>query len=135
MDSVYPGAGRVNRSIMPDKPPSYTALSHMVLFVQPLVDYDAAGHWIADRRSLRSNRTYLVDVGFGSGGLAYPIPLVGGSEEEEKSLGWPGASRFERHRLRRGDGGGENTKTSLALGKYVGLVLCFFCFLFLVFWC
>lgn len=87
----------------------------MVLFVQPLADFDVDGNPITDP-SLRSNQTYLVDVGFGSGNLTYPIPLV---EVEEKSLGWPGASKFERHRLRRGDGGGENTKTSLALGERV----------------
>lgn len=90
----------------------------MVLFVQPLVDYDADGNRITDH-SLRSNQTYLVDVGFGSGNPAYPIPLV---EVGEKSLGWPGASKFERHRLRRGDGDGQNTRSSLALG------VCFFLF-------
>jgi hypothetical protein len=79
---AYSGAARVNTT--PDNliNPILTSLSHMVIFIQPYED---------------SNQTYLVDVGFGSTGLARPMLL---SDAEDNIV--MGTNPTEMHRLIRG---------------------------------
>lgn len=81
MRRAYPGSARVNLSFhSPDNSaPNFTFRSHMVIFVQPHPD---------------SNKTYLVDVGFGSSGLAQPLLL---SEAEDNVVF--GTSFTEKHKL------------------------------------
>jgi len=62
--------------------PVFTALSHMVIFVQPFES---------------SNQTYVVDIGFGSTGLARPILLF---DVEDNIV--MGMNPTEKHRLTRG---------------------------------
>ncbi|TFK66482.1 cysteine proteinase [Pluteus cervinus] len=104
---TYSGAGRVNFSTT--SRPTYGPLAHMVLFVQPFVDYTLDGEPIQDP-SQANNQTYLLDTGFGSPGLARPILLV---EDENDGEGVLGVNRTERHRLRRGTGDGDNIVSSL----------------------
>ncbi|TFK32376.1 arylamine N-acetyltransferase 1 [Crucibulum laeve] len=75
---AYAASARVNEGSLP---PNYTSLVHMVVLVQPLE---------------RSNRTYLVDVGFGSPGLARPI-LLSNSEKDVVT----GITPTEKHKLTR----------------------------------
>jgi arylamine N-acetyltransferase len=79
---AYSGAARVNKSPPKSDTADYTPLTHMVIFVQPIID---------------SNETYLVDVGFGGTNLAQPILLT----NAETNVVW-GAAPPERHRLTRG---------------------------------
>lgn len=70
---AYGGAARVNQNwSKPDAPRDYTSHTHMVIFVQP---------------DDRSNETYVVDVGFGSGALTRPIPLVAGDASVVQGIG------------------------------------------------
>ncbi|KAL0568122.1 hypothetical protein V5O48_013873 [Marasmius crinis-equi] len=77
---TYAGQGRVNGLMMTDAPPKYSTIQHMVLFVQP---------------SEGDKTTYLVDAGFGGGGLVRPILLA----EDAVVLG---TTPTEKHRLKRG---------------------------------
>ncbi|KDR79380.1 hypothetical protein GALMADRAFT_1236714 [Galerina marginata CBS 339.88] len=77
---AFSGASRVNEGDPPG-PPNHRPLLHQVIFVQPVVD---------------STQTYLVDVGFGAGGLARPIRL---SNEAGNVI--PGIGPREKHRLTR----------------------------------
>ncbi|KAF9466852.1 hypothetical protein BDZ94DRAFT_1157039 [Collybia nuda] len=77
---AYSGAARVN-STPESLQPSFTSLSHMVIFVQPIQD---------------SNETYVVDVGFGSTGLARPILLSDANDNVVM-----GTWSTEKHRLTR----------------------------------
>jgi arylamine N-acetyltransferase len=85
---AYAGAARVNQAYAPSALPEFSALSHMVIFVQPIQD---------------SNKTYLVDVGFGIG-LTKPILL---SNADDNII--TGTTPTEKHRLTRGS----NLATSL----------------------
>ncbi|KAF8066538.1 arylamine N-acetyltransferase 1 [Lyophyllum atratum] len=79
---AYAGAARVNINTQENKgSPIFTSLSHMVIFVQPFEG---------------SNQTYLVDVGFGSTGLVWPILL---SDAGDNIV--TGTTPSEKHRLRR----------------------------------
>ncbi|KAF8999491.1 arylamine N-acetyltransferase 1 [Cyathus striatus] len=78
---AYVVSARVNEA-GPHDPRNYTALTHMVVLVQPHAD---------------SNKTYLVDVGFGANGLARPILL---SDSEDNVV--IGVTPTEKHRLTRG---------------------------------
>ncbi|PPR04202.1 hypothetical protein CVT24_010750 [Panaeolus cyanescens] len=77
-DRAYSGAARVNEAPL-NETPIYGNLSHQVIFVQPIPD---------------SNRTYLVDVGFGVPGLARPILL---SSADDNVI--MGVDKTEKHRL------------------------------------
>ncbi|KAG5644435.1 hypothetical protein DXG03_008530 [Asterophora parasitica] len=79
--TAYAGQARVNTTPNLDNP-TFTSLSHMIIFVQP---FD------------KSNKTYIVDVGFGSTGLVRPILL---SDAEGNTV--IGTTAKERHRLTRG---------------------------------
>jgi len=79
---AYSGAGRVNTSPPKSGIVDYTAIAHMVLFVQPIAD---------------SNETYLVDVGFGGTNLAQPILLSNAETNVVRGTVLP-----DRHRLTRG---------------------------------
>ncbi|KAG6832917.1 hypothetical protein H0H92_004801 [Tricholoma furcatifolium] len=79
---AYTGSGRVNVAKKPSDIPVYTALSHMIIFVQP---------------GDESNVTYLVDVGCGGSGPTRPI-LLSASEDNIVM----GTSPTEKHRLTRG---------------------------------
>lgn len=82
---AYSGAARVNlQHNDPTKVPYYRSLTHMLLFVQP--DQD-------------SNKTWMVDVGFGALGLVRPIPLL---DHKESGVEVQGAFHGEVHRLMRG---------------------------------
>ncbi|KAJ2916668.1 hypothetical protein MD484_g3769, partial [Candolleomyces efflorescens] len=70
---AYSGAARVNINWQkPEEQDIQTSHTHMVIFVQP---------------DDESNLTYVVDVGFGGGGLARPIPLVNGDESIVMGVG------------------------------------------------
>ncbi|KAJ7579682.1 hypothetical protein C8J56DRAFT_834383 [Mycena floridula] len=79
---AYSGGARVNTTMDSTKPPVYTQLGHMILFVQP---------------SAESNLTYLVDAGFGGSGPARPILLSDASDNIVM-----GSTPTELHRLTRG---------------------------------
>ena len=79
MHSVYAAAARV---IAPGPSPSYTPLSHLVLFVQP---------------HPHSTETYVVDVGFGGSGPIRPM-LLSDSNEHPDDIVW-GSLPPERHRM------------------------------------
>jgi len=68
--------------LKPELEPKYTSHTHMLLFVQP---------------EDGSNKTYVVDAGFGSNGPMRPIPLVEGDQSIVM-----GRSPVEMHRLSRG---------------------------------
>ncbi|KAJ2932443.1 hypothetical protein H1R20_g4671, partial [Candolleomyces eurysporus] len=92
---AYSGAGRVNINWRkPEDEEIHTSQTHMVIFVQPLDD---------------SNLTYVVDVGFGGGGLARPIPLVAGDESIVMGVG-----PSEEHRLIRAPLPQSSLSTSLS---------------------
>ncbi|TFK43192.1 hypothetical protein BDQ12DRAFT_674553 [Crucibulum laeve] len=76
---AYSGSARVNVVKDPELPPNFTALIHMIIFVQPIEN---------------SNETYLVDVGCGGSGPARPILLLTGGENVVM-----GISPTEKHRL------------------------------------
>ncbi|KAK7448823.1 hypothetical protein VKT23_013552 [Stygiomarasmius scandens] len=80
---AYAGQARTNTTPNGRDMPQYIQMSHMVIFVQPLSD--------------DSNITYLVDVGFGGGGLTRPILL---DDHEDNVV--VGTGPTEKHRLRRG---------------------------------
>ncbi|KAK1235610.1 hypothetical protein PQX77_001163 [Marasmius sp. AFHP31] len=64
---AYAAQGRVSEHLIdPEKEPKYTPLVHLVLFVQP---FEGKGE----------KTTYLVDAGFGGGGLVRPILLEDGA--------------------------------------------------------
>ncbi|KAF6760664.1 arylamine N-acetyltransferase 1 [Ephemerocybe angulata] len=70
---AYSGAARTNQNWNRlGAPIDYVSHTHMVVFVQP---------------DDESNLTYVVDVGFGSGGLVRPIPLVAGEESMVLGIG------------------------------------------------
>ncbi|KDQ51843.1 hypothetical protein JAAARDRAFT_40667 [Jaapia argillacea MUCL 33604] len=79
---AYPSAGRVNKSPPYLKHPNYEPMSHMIIFVQPIVN---------------SNQTYLVDAGFGGSGPSRPILLSDATDNVVKGTAPP-----EEHRLTRG---------------------------------
>ncbi|KAG6817219.1 hypothetical protein H0H87_011577 [Tephrocybe sp. NHM501043] len=79
---AYSGAGRVNVAKEASDTPIYTALSHMIIFVQP---------------GDTSNVTYLVDVGCGGSGPTRPILL---SSSDNNIV--MGTTPTEKHRLTRG---------------------------------
>ncbi|KAG5725999.1 Arylamine N-acetyltransferase, partial [Termitomyces sp. T112] len=78
---AYTGSARVNLTQDPLDAPVYTALSHMIIFVQPQ----------------SGKTTYLVDVGCGGSGPARPILLS--SQEDNVVMG---TTPTEQHRLTRG---------------------------------
>ncbi|KAK7029520.1 hypothetical protein VNI00_014553 [Paramarasmius palmivorus] len=80
---AYAGQGRVNGATTASSPPEYTPLVPHGLFVQPFPE---------------NNTTYLVDVGFGGGGLVRPILL---SDAEDNFVF--GGTSTERHRLSKGE--------------------------------
>ncbi|TEB30744.1 cysteine proteinase [Coprinellus micaceus] len=91
---AYSGQARVNRNwAHPGAPPAHASHTHMVIFVQP---------------DDSSNETYVVDVGFGSGGLVRPIPLVQGDESITQGIG-----PAEWHRLDKKPMPGSALATSL----------------------
>ncbi|TFK66481.1 cysteine proteinase [Pluteus cervinus] len=123
---VYSGTARVNHnSPLPPtgrigsdggqthQRPVYTPLSHMVLFVQPFVDYTRDGEATSEGQG--NNQTYMIDVGFGSPGLARPILLADDGEDDDQGV--MGVGRTERHRLKRGTAGGENIISSLSTSR------------------
>jgi arylamine N-acetyltransferase len=79
---AYASLGRVNETGDPKLPPNFSAMTHMVIFVQ--LDAD-------------SNITYLVDVGCGGSGPTMPILL---SDDKDNIV--MGTASTERHRLRKG---------------------------------
>ena len=88
---AYSGLAHVNKSPPDSDGVDYTPLTHMVIFVQPIID---------------SNETFLVDVGFGGPNLAQPILLS--NAETNVVLG---AAPPAGHRLTRG------SHPSSSLGK------------------
>ncbi|KAJ3506700.1 hypothetical protein NLJ89_g6727 [Agrocybe chaxingu] len=96
---AYSGAARVNEGF-PGGPLEYSTLSHHIIFVQP-----EAG----------SNRTYVVDVGFGSG-LMRPMLL---SNEEDNVIF--GLNSFEKHRLTRKSTPSSNISASIETSPSSGV--------------
>ncbi|KAK7448824.1 hypothetical protein VKT23_013553 [Stygiomarasmius scandens] len=76
---AYAGQARTNGNFSPNGPPNYLHTSHMVIFLQPFPE---------------SNVTYVVDTGFGGGGLTRPILL---SDDPDNVI--VGTTPSERHRL------------------------------------
>jgi len=107
--SAYTGLARINLAVLDAeaKSPEYSALSHAVIFVQPLGC---------------SNQTYLVDVGCAGFCLTQPILL---SESPENIV--IGSSPTERHRLRKGEHPGSS------LGQFNATLVILLCKLTLVF--
>ncbi|KAF8154439.1 arylamine N-acetyltransferase 1 [Crassisporium funariophilum] len=97
---AYSGAARVNGAGV-DATPVYSSLSHRVIFVQPVVD---------------SNRTYMVDVGFGVSGLAQPILLS--NEDSNVVLG---VGFTEKHKLTRSAHPSSSLESSRHLGMPTGI--------------
>ncbi|THU83475.1 cysteine proteinase [Dendrothele bispora CBS 962.96] len=90
---AYSGQARVNTTPNGWDTPRYIQMSHMVLFVQPM-------HWPTVTNGdtdATNNARYLVDVGFGGGGLTRPMLL---DDREDNFI--LGTGPTERHRLRRG---------------------------------
>ncbi|KDQ51844.1 hypothetical protein JAAARDRAFT_198720 [Jaapia argillacea MUCL 33604] len=79
---AYASVARVNKSPPHLKDPNYQPMSHMILFIQPIVN---------------SNQTYVVNVGFGGSGLARPILLSDAADNIVQGTAPP-----EEHRLTRG---------------------------------
>ncbi|THU95486.1 cysteine proteinase [Dendrothele bispora CBS 962.96] len=78
---AYAGQARCNGNSSPEGPPEYLQTTHMVIFVQPFPE---------------SNLTYIVDDGFGGGGLTRPILL---SDDEDNIV--IGTTSSEKQRLRK----------------------------------